>query len=167
MKKTLISFIAGYCLVLFSGCKPGSPDMKQDIITEEYPEEQSMIQKRINEILEVAKSRDIDRLESFHLYGPKFTKFDDMDPLTRQDAEMGKKSERETFTNLQVIDAGVEDLKVDVFGKVAIATFYMNYKGAVGKDTLSGKDRGTFVFVKDGDNWKITHEHFSLLNPAK
>ena len=31
----------------------------------------------------------------------------------------------------------------------------------MGEDNALAKARGTMVFVKDGDNWKITHEHFS------
>ncbi|TFH24247.1 MAG: hypothetical protein E4H10_10910 [Bacteroidia bacterium] len=27
--------------------------------------------------------------------------------------------------------------------------------------TLTGKDRSTLVFVKENEQWKIAHEHFS------
>jgi len=58
----------------------------------------------------------------------------------------------------------LQDLKVNVFGDVAIATFHGDFGGKMGQDTLSFKLQNTMVFVKDGDAWKIVHEHFSPLN---
>ena len=71
--KTIAPFI--YSLLsymLISGCNPKSTELQKDIITETYPEEQSRIEKLIPEIFDVAISKDIDRLEGYHLYGDKY-----------------------------------------------------------------------------------------------
>jgi ketosteroid isomerase-like protein len=55
------------------------------------------------------------------------------------------------------------DLKIDVFGEVAVVTFLVNSSFKVGTDNLERQARSTLVFVKDQGTWKITHEHFSPL----
>jgi ketosteroid isomerase-like protein len=72
-----------------------------------------------------------------------------------------RKAEREAFSAIDKFTYEIKDLKVDVFDRVAISTFGLDYDAKVGEDELSAKARGTLVFVKDGVNWKITHEHFS------
>jgi ketosteroid isomerase-like protein len=55
----------------------------------------------------------------------------------------------------------LETVKVDVFGDVGIATFILDYSFEVEGATVRKKDRATLVFVKEGGEWKITHEHLS------
>lgn len=132
------------------------------VIEETYPEEQAKVEKRLREIMSAAQNKDIDRLESYHLFGPKFTKFDDFEPLERQDAETTRRLEREAITGVKEFAPSVNELKVDIFGPVAIATFVFEY-GIVTNDDeeLSVRARSTMVFAKDGSEWKILHEHFS------
>lgn len=68
------------------------------VIEGTYPEEQAKVEERLQEIMSAAQNKDIDRLESYHLFGPKFTKFDDFEPLERQDAETTRRLEREAIT---------------------------------------------------------------------
>jgi len=58
-------------------------------------------------------------------------------------------------------------LKVDVFGDVGIATFILDYSFEAGGATVPRKDRTTMVFVKEGGEWKITHEHLSPIKVAE
>jgi ketosteroid isomerase-like protein len=133
-----------------------------DVISETYPEEQARIVERIHELLGAVQERDIDRLESYHLYGPKFTRFDDFEPLDRQDAQTARRIERETLEWLKTISSRVSDLRVDVFGPAAVATFVYDFDGLTRHDErFAGRARGTFVLVRDRAEWKIAHEHFS------
>ena len=54
------------------------------------------------------------------------------------------------------------DLKIDVFGDVAIATSYplFTFKDPDGKPGVR-EARMTLVWVKTPDGWKIVHEHSS------
>ena len=127
-----------------------------------YPQEQAKVEERLQEIMSAAQNKDIDRLESYHLFGPKFTKFDDFEPLERQDAETTRRLEREAITGVKEFVPSVKDLKVDVFGPVALTTFVFEY-GIITHDDeeLSVRARSTMVFAKYGSEWKIVHEHFS------
>ena len=133
-----------------------------DVINEAYPDEQAKVEQRIRDIWSAVQNKDVDRLESYHLFGPKFTKFDDFEPLERQDAETTRRLEREAFTGVKAFVPNVTDLKVDVFGPVAVTTFVVDYDLTTEDDEeLSLRARSTLVFAKDGPEWKIVHEHFS------
>jgi ketosteroid isomerase-like protein len=143
---------------LFIGCQ----QKQTDIVKEMYPDEQKQIEKLVvHDIFDSAKAKDFDRLEAFHLLGPKFTKFDDWEPLTRQDAQTAMKAERDAFSGVSDFNYNILDLKADVFGDVAIATFVADYSMKAGDTPIAAKARSTLVFVKDGGAWKIAHEHFS------
>lgn len=132
------------------------------VVAASEADDQAKVKKTIDEIVDAAQKKQIDRLESFHAYGPKFSKFED-DSLGRQDAAAGKKGERDGITGVKTFNAKVSDLKVDVFGNAAVATMILAYDLDTGKEKMAGKDRTTLVFVKEGGAWKIVHEHSSPL----
>jgi hypothetical protein len=59
------------------------------------------VDARIGQILDAVTAKDFDPLVSYHLAGPKFTKFDDIEPLDRQDAGTGMRLEVEQFTRME------------------------------------------------------------------
>ena len=132
------------------------------ILTEPYAAEQAAVERTVHEIMAAAGRRDTDALEAFHAFGPKFTKFDDFEPLERQDAETAKYLEREGVSGVKEFTAAVADLKVDVLGPAAVATFVLNY-GVVTPDdeAMSFRARATLVFADAGGRWLIVHEHVS------
>ncbi len=134
----------------------------EDPITNLFPEDQAAVERRLLEIMDAARTKEVDRLESYHLYGPKFTKFDDFEPLERQDAEATRRLEREAIIGVKAFVPRVEQLKVDVFGPAAVATFVFDYAVTLPDDEqLAVRARSTLVFARDGAEWKIVHEHFS------
>ena len=136
--------------------------MEVDIIHALYAEGQTQVAQRIQEIMAAVQEQDLDLLESYHLWGPKFTKYDDWEPLERQDAETTRRIEREGIGGARAITASASQLKVDVFGRVAIATFVFDYGITLDTDErVAAKARSTMVFVKDGSEWLVTHEHLS------
>jgi ketosteroid isomerase-like protein len=132
-----------------------------DVITEHFQASKAAIAARVDEILDACKAKDFDRLASYHLDGPKFSKFDDVEPLDRQDAETAMRAEIEQFSAIEDLDAVIENLKVDVFGPVAVATGVFEGSYRVDKETGAFKTRTTLVFVHDGGEWLIAHEHHS------
>ena len=108
-----------------AGCN--TPAQKGNPITDMYPEEQEQIKNIVYDIFEVAKVKDMDSLDSYHLRGPKFTKFDDGDVSQMQDYAMAKKTEEEFFTSTSDFDFTLPEFKVDVFDDVAIASFILDY----------------------------------------
>lgn len=145
------------CVVLV-GCQA----KKNNIVTEQYPEEQKKLESILQDIFRTAKNKDLARLDSFHLHSPKFTKFEESDIFTRRNIEEARKSEDDGFSAISDFNYEVQDFKADVFGDVAITTFYFQYTAKMGETPMAGRIRGTLVFVKVDNGWKITHEHFSL-----
>ncbi|MCZ7638551.1 MAG: nuclear transport factor 2 family protein [Verrucomicrobia bacterium] len=111
-------------------------------------------------------SKDFERLDSYHFYGPKFTRFSGGSPVI-MDAAATRKAEHEGLAALQELTMGVDALKIDVFGTVGIATFILNYSFASGDATVRRKERSTLVFVNERGDWKIAHEHLSPITPAE
>ena len=142
---------------LLSGCAT-APTGKP---TWEHPGEKARIQSRLSEILDAAEKKDFERLDSYHFYGPRFTKFGTAGG--RLDAAEARQDEHQGLTRISNLSMRVEDLKIDVFGDAGIATFIMNSDFGTGTNTFHSKARSTLVFVNDGGSWKITHEHFSPL----
>jgi hypothetical protein len=134
----------------------------ESILTEPYPSEQLEVERRLENIMSAARRQAIDELESYHAFGPKFTKFDDFEPLERQDGESTRRLEREAILGVKEFDPRLVDLKVDVFGPVAVTTFVMDYRVVDDEaERHSFRARATMVLAKDDSGWLIVHEHFS------
>lgn len=142
--------------VLLAGCssvpKPG--------LNTDHAEERAQIRLLLDEIFDAAERKDLDRLDGYHLYGPKFTKFGAEQPGC-QDATATRQHEHAGVGGASELAMQAEDLKIDVFGPVAIATFIMKYSFQAGADRVEKAARSTMVFVRDHGAWKIAHEHFS------
>src|SRR5205814_8119932 len=89
----------------------------------------------LSDIIDAAQKTHVARLDAFHAYGPKFSKFED-DGLGRQDAAAGKKGEDDAIVAVKSFAAKVNDLKVDVFGSTAVATMILAYDLDTGKEKM-------------------------------
>ncbi|MHA2315397.1 MAG: nuclear transport factor 2 family protein [Candidatus Hermodarchaeia archaeon] len=161
MRQIFTFFLVLELILSGQGCNQAG----RDIINDPFPEAQVEVKEILKEIYETAQAQDLDQLSSYHLYGPKFTEFKSGKP--RADAERNKQSEREFFTRISDFDYDLRDLKVSVFGNVAIATFHGYFQVTMGEEHLSSQLQSTLVFVKTDDSWKIVHEHFSPLDTSE
>jgi hypothetical protein len=128
----------------------------------DHPRERAQIQIRLNEILDAAVKKDLPRLDSYHLYGPKFSKFSPETPGL-QDAAMARKGEHDGLLGANGLTMRADDLRLDLFGNVAITTFILHYSFKTGTGEIKKQARTTMVFVKDRGAWKIAHEHLSAV----
>lgn len=126
--------------------------------------EQAQIQQRLQEVFAAAESKDFNRLDSYHLYGPNFTKFTSSSP-NRLDAAAGQKGEHDGLGAAKSLKMRADALKIDVFDKVGIATFILDYSFESGEQLVHRRDRSTLVLVKEAGEWKIAHEHLSPISP--
>ena len=157
-------WIAPLLIVAVAGLL-GCQAKKPDIASETYPEDQKQLETIVKDIFIAAKAKDLERLDSFHLHSPKFSKFEDEGVFTRRSIEEARKTENEGFSALSEFEYEVQDFKADVFGDVAVTTFHMPYSMRMGETPIAGRVRGTLVFAKVGNGWKIVHEHFSAFPP--
>ncbi|MDG6989811.1 MAG: nuclear transport factor 2 family protein [Nitrososphaerota archaeon] len=116
---------------------------------------------------EAGKNKDLAALADFHAARESFTKFDENPPYARQNSDEAFVYEQAAFSNISDYRYDLEDLRIDLFGGSAVATFYLTYGGMFVNDysfegsPISGKARVTMVLVKTGRGWRIAHEHFS------
>lgn len=122
--------------------------------------EQAQIEQRLKEVFDAAEKKDFQRLDSYHFYGPRFTKFSAASP-SRQDTNVAREGEHKGLAAISELRMRADDLKIDVFGDAGVATFVLNSSYKAGGGVVESKERSTLVFVKDEGFWKITHEHFS------
>jgi len=135
---------------------------QHSILLHPFAQERAEVERALRQIMSATRGQAVDELESYHAFGPKYTKFDDFEPLDRQDAETTRRLEREAVTGVKEFAPEIVDLKVDVFGPAAVATFVMDYEVLTEEDErLSFRARATMVFANDGGRWLIVHEHFS------
>ena len=123
----------------------------------------------INSYFDVGKSKDITTLSSFFAPGQYFSKFDESPPYTRQNTDEAFMYEQARFANISDYEYKIDDLRIDLIGFIAIATFYLSYKGVFVNDysfegsTVRGRSRVTMVLGKFANEWKIVHHHASRL----
>lgn len=150
----LIVFVST-CIIF--GCKDNNTT---DIIKEPYKEKQEQIAKTIDDIFKAGKSKDLKKLEAYHLNSPKFTKFEAGSP-TRLNYDENTQGEAGAFSAAEEFNYKINDLKVDVFENVGIATFTFAFDAKMQGARFADTSHCTLVFIESDNQWKITHEHFS------
>lgn len=152
------------CTLLLSWAFTACQAQSEDGIMTEYPKEKVEIMQTWNEIVESVRAGDVNKLISFHAYGPKFTEFKQGAP--RNGAEENEAFERGVFGSVQeVVKMDGNDLKIAVYyGNVAVVTFHSDFHLQFEEDLAVVNDQISLVFVKNNDGeWKIVHEHHSPL----
>lgn len=130
----------------------------------EYPEEKKEVLDTWDDIVESVKAGDIDKLISFHAYGPKFTEFKQGAP--RNGGEENEAFERGVFGSVEeVLKMDGNDLKIAVYhGNTAVVTLHSDFHLEFEDDMAVVNDQISLVFVKNSmGDWKIVHEHHSPL----
>ena len=137
-----------------------------DLITEEFPEAQQEIMETFGAIAQSIIDGDMDKLISFHAYGPKFTEFKHGEP--RNGDKANEAHERAVFGAVtEVVKFDANDLQIAVYGDVANVTFHSDFHLKFGEELKVVNDQITLLFVKTGDGWKIVHEHHSPLKQTE
>ena len=122
------------------------------------PEAQAELKQVLKAIYDDAMSANVEGLTTSHLISSKFTKFGPRN-FNRQTADETNKSEASFFTSISDLKVELKDVKVDVFGEVAVTTFYPHFSFVKDDQLKEGSTRQTLVFLKTDQGWKIIHEH--------
>ena len=168
MWRTLIYSIALFTALVFLGCEKDSvssttDSLKVDILNNEFPEAQQELLDTFIGIAQSIKDGDMDKLISYHAYGPKFTEFKDGQP--RNGGEDNEAYERSLFGSVtEVVKFDAKDLKIAVYGDVANLTFHSDFQLKFGEELAVVNNQITLLFIKTDDGWKIVHEHHSPLS---
>ena len=135
------------------------------------PESADSSRKEITSVIfaffEAGKNKDLSSIEDFHSSPQAFTKFDENPPYTRLNSEEAFVHEQAAFANISDYDYKIDDLRIDLFGEAAVATFYLTYKGMFINDysfegsPVGSRVRATMVMTREERGWRMAHEHFS------
>ena len=149
------------CVILVAlGCQPTDGSVDSARVVSSSPEAEKEVRAVVMKIWEDAAKGDVSELSAAHLNSPKFSKFGPR-IAARQDVKSTIETETEHFSSISDVSLAVEDLKIDVFGDLAVTTFYNNYSFIKNKIRVQGKGRVTLVFLRTEEGWKIVHEHSS------
>ena len=155
--------------LFFTSCKDEGQNSKAeteavkiDLINDEFPEAKQEVMETFGAIAQSIIDGDIDKLISFHAYGPKFTEFKNGAPRNGDIAN--EEHERNVFGSVtEVVKFAADDLQIAVYGDVANLTFHSDFQLKFGEDLVVVNDQITLLFVKTSDGWKMVHEHHSPL----
>ena len=156
---------------LITGCKQKEQkveveEVKIDLVNDEFPEAKSEVMALMEELTQTIKDGDVDKLISFHAYGPKFTEFKGGEK--RVGATENEEYERGIFGNVtEVVKFNYDDMKIAVYGDVANVTFHSDFHFKFGEDEAIVNDQITLLIVKTENGWKCVHEHHSPLNKTE
>ncbi len=152
-----------FTFIMLFGLLLTSSNAQVDLINGEFPEAKQEVMETFGAIAQSIKDGDIDKLISFHAYGPKFTEFKNGE--LRNGDEANEAHERNVFGSVtEVVKFDAKDLKIAVYGDVANLTFHSDFQLKFGEDLVVVNDQITLLFVKTKDGWKMVHEHHSPLN---
>jgi ketosteroid isomerase-like protein len=166
LKKTIYIVTTIFTLTII-GCKndsvSSSDELTSNLITDEFPEAKQEVMETFGGIAQSIKDGDMDKLISFHAYGPKFTEFKDGAP--RNGGAANEAYERNLFGSVtEVVKFDAKDLQIAVYGDVANVTFHSDFQLKFGEDLVIVNNQITLLFVKTDNGWKLVHEHHSPLN---
>jgi ketosteroid isomerase-like protein len=131
--------------------------------------DETLIQRAVYKAFEIGKSKDLQSIQHIHYNDKRFSKFGDTPPYMRMDYSEACMHEELYFASVSDYNFKIEELKVDIFGDVGIATFLIEHTGMLVDDysftgrTMTVKSRATMVFQKKNSQWLIIHEHFSKI----
>jgi len=89
---------------------------------------------------------------------------------TKHERISGLQAMRETFEyylhGAEKMEYSISEPTVQVFGDTAIMTFYWLVTLIDGEKKQEVRGRGSHVYARVNDDWKIVHEHFSRAHHA-
>ena len=142
---------------------------RTELETRPSDKDRSDVEALIRAFYEAGKNKDLSALADFHGPSERFTKFDEYPPYTRQNAEEAFVYEQAAFANISDYDYSINDLRIDLFEGVALATFYLSYSGMFVNDysfegsPVRSKTRVTMALARTPKGWRMVHEHLSRM----
>jgi ketosteroid isomerase-like protein len=127
--------------------------------------ESAKIRDLINEYFQLAKTKEIEKIDEF--LHSAFTKFGDSPPYDRRDYERALMLEQLQFASISDYDFKIEDMRIEIQGDMAMASFLLHSSGMIVDDysfrgtTINNKSRATVVLRKVNGQWKMLHQHLS------
>jgi len=128
------------------------------------PEDSLEIRNLLLAEFALPKKGDFESFASFHAFDQGFSIYSDFPPFRRIVGAKAIEKERDWFDSIAPhLTARVRDLRIQFFADTALATLYVDQKGRVEGQRVKEVLRGTVLFAKHPEGWRIVHEHWSAL----
>ncbi len=144
-------------LLCIASCA-GENHVEKDLVNDQFSAAQAELREVVNSIVHDVETANVEGLHSIHLDSEKFTKFGPRS-FDRQDVGSTNESEAAFWSSASNTHYEVEELKIDVFGDVAVVTYYPHVSFVMDGEQREVDGRQTLVLLKTADGWKIVHEH--------
>lgn len=115
------------------------------------------------------KTKNLAPLGAIQLDDARFSSYSDVPPYDLKDYATTIALQQLRFVSISDYEYEMKNLRVDLFGDCAVATFSVTQTGMIVDSYsfrgqhLSMESRGTFVLVKS-QKWKIVHVHLSKVS---
>jgi len=166
MPARAVFLIFGIAALPLLGCAPPPEPTARNLVADPFPEAQAELREVMKAMTHDMETANAQGLRDVHLNSPKFTKFSGR-TYERSNVEATVTSETTAITSVEDYKSDARDLKIDVFGDVAVVTYYPHRTVKKDGEVLRYSARQTLVFVKTSDGWKIAHEHQSRREPLE
>jgi len=114
----------------------------------------------VRAVFQAGEARDFARLRSFHAEAPAFSRWSNRPGGELLDIAAAHEEEEAAFGALTPgTHVTPEQIRVDRFGDVAVSVFVVHLSSPEG--AVLRRTRGTLVWYRGPDGWRIVHEHFS------
>jgi ketosteroid isomerase-like protein len=122
--------------------------------------DEHVIAEAVRSIFRAGEGRDFARLRAFHAEEPAFSRWSNRPGGDLLDIAAAHEEEESAFGALTPgTRVTPEQIRVDLFGPVAVSTFLVHVTAPEG--VILRRTRGTLVWRHNADGWRIVHEHFS------
>ena len=110
------------------------------------------------------KKGDFESFANFHDFDQGFSIYSDFPPFRRIVGAKAIEKEKDWFDTIAPhLTVRIRDLRIQFFADTALATLYVDQKGKVEGQRVKEVLRGTVLFAKHTEGWRIVHEHWSAL----
>jgi ketosteroid isomerase-like protein len=119
------------------------------------------VAEAVRAVFAAGTARDFTTLRAFHAEEPVFSRWSNRPGGDLLTVEQAHEEEEAAFAGrVEGVSPVPEQIRVDLFGDLAVSTFVVHLTV---DDTgrVLRRTRGTLVWRRDPDRWRIVHEHFS------
>lgn len=123
------------------------------------------ITKALYAEFQLPHKRDFEAFFRMHAFDNGFSIYDDFPPYRRlKDNDAQEKETHWFFVEARSFETKLRDIAVQFYTEIAVATLYADYFDKTQTKRLVKTVRGTVLFLKTEDGWKVLHEHWSRLD---
>jgi ParB/RepB/Spo0J family partition protein len=122
------------------------------------------IRKALYAEFQLPHKRDFKAFVRMHAFANGFSIYDDFPPYKRlKGSDAQEKETHWFFVEARNFETKLREISVQFYTEIAVATLYADYFDKIRK-RLVKTVRGTVLFLKTDDGWKVLHEHWSRLD---